>query len=145
MRSQVTIAFPSYFRSSAFIPQMTGARLFFSFLIAVSISSDVGGPVSMLALGTALAASVCRRISGVCVCVCGGGGVLGYSSAVFPALLAVSASSATLLYHEFSSRPSSCLRLRASCLAVVLSPERRALRCSSMIARVLAISISTLI
>ena len=58
-----------------------------------------------------------------------------YSSAVFPALLAVSSSSATLLYHEFSSRPSSCLRLEASCLAVVLSPERRALRCSAVIAR----------
>ena len=59
-----------------------------------------------------------------------------YTSAVFPALLAVSASSATLLYHEVSLRPISCLRLETSYLAVVLSPERRALRCSSMIARV---------
>ena len=59
VRSQVTIAIPPYLRSSALIPQMHGARLFFSFLI------DVGGPVSMVALGTALAASVCRRISGV--------------------------------------------------------------------------------
>ena len=37
-----------------------------------------------------------------------------YSSAVFPALLAVSTSSATMLYHEFSSRPSSYLRMEAS-------------------------------
>ena len=68
---------PSYSCISAvfqeFCPYSTyaRARLFFSFLIAVSISSGVGGPVSMVALGTALAASVCRRISGV-----GGGGVL---------------------------------------------------------------------
>ena len=65
VRSQVTIAFPPYFRSSALVPEMPGARLFFSFFITVSISSDVGGPVSMVALGTAIAAPVCRRISGV--------------------------------------------------------------------------------
>ena len=52
VRSQVTIAFPPYITSSALIPQMLGARLFFSlFYCAVSISSDVGGPVSMVALG----------------------------------------------------------------------------------------------
>ena len=65
VRSQVTKAFPPYLRVSALIPQMPGARLFFSFLIGVSISSVVGCPVSMVALGTALAACVCGRISGV--------------------------------------------------------------------------------
>ena len=59
---------------------MPGVRLFFSFCIAVSILSDVGGPVSMVALGTALAASVCRRMSRVGG---GGGGIIKLFHEVF--------------------------------------------------------------
>ena len=52
--SQLMIGAPPYFRSSAVMPQIPGARVVFSFRIAADISSAVGGVESIEGYGVAL-------------------------------------------------------------------------------------------
>ena len=71
--SQLMIGAPPDFRSSAVIPQIPGARFFFSFRIAAVISSAVGGVESTEGSGVALSASAMRTGSS------GGAGMLNCS------------------------------------------------------------------
>ena len=71
--SQLMIGAPPDFRSSAVIPQIPGARFFFSFRIAAVISSAVGGVESNEGSGVALSASAMRTGSS------GGAGLLNCS------------------------------------------------------------------
>ena len=71
--SQLMAGAPPDLSSSAVIPQIPGATLFFSFRIAADISSDVGGVESTERSGVALAASATRTRSS------GGAGLLNCS------------------------------------------------------------------
>ena len=71
--SQLMTGPPPDLSSSAVIPQIPGARFFFSFRIAADISSAVGGVESNEGSGVALAASAMRTGSS------GGAGLLNCS------------------------------------------------------------------
>ena len=71
--SQLMMGAPPDLSSSAVIPQIPGARFFFSFRIAADISSAVGGIESTEGSGVALAASATRTGSS------GGAGLLNCS------------------------------------------------------------------